>query len=236
MEEILKHLPVDDVAKLDPMNTAIAVVSVVVWLYMVFLPSRILEKKGHGIVKRFLFTILGLALLWPITLVLALKAKDKNKVELPPKRKLSIGGSLNLKQSQAGFKKCSRCGQQNSDDLKECWNCQQEFTEDETPDTGKVAIPAKITVPGKPATATKVTMPEDNTAMGRTAKQMSDETQKLPNRPAKPPAGGMQLAEDVKFKVRCLDCQKTFNGTAAKLAKVRACPRCKSAPFRYEMI
>ena len=234
VEELLNKLPVDDLSQVDPLYTGIAVAAVVVWLYMVFLPSRILEKKGHGIFKRFLATMVGLAGLWLIVLVLAIKAKDKNKIVLPPKRKNPIGSTLNLKKAKTGFVSCSQCGQQNASDLTECWNCKHELPAEDTDDAPKVTIPSKGTVPGKELPTTKVTVAATKVALPRANKQMTDETQKLPNRPA--PSPSQPQGGDVAFKVRCLDCQKTFGGTSAKLARVQACPRCKATPFSYEMI
>jgi hypothetical protein len=236
VQELLDKLPIDDLSKVDPLYTGIAVAAVVVWLYMVFLPSRILEKKGHGIFKRFLATMVGLAGLWLIVLILAIKAKDKNKVVLPPKRKNPIGSTLNLKKAKTGFVTCAQCGQQNASDLAECWNCKKDLPVEEADSTPKVSIPGKGSLQGKEIPDTKVSIAATKVALPRANKQMTDETQKLPNRPGPAPKPSLATGGDVAFKVRCLNCGKSFGGTSTKLARVKACPKCKTAPFSYELI
>lgn len=106
------------------------------------------------------------------------------------------------------FVQCLRCGETNNAGLAACWKCGQSF------------VPEPVIVSAPPMIVA---------APPRIVSDAGDATPIMPT-PAAPDLGENQI------KVRCKACGKRFSGTVAQLSSLKACPRCKAAPFDAETV
>jgi hypothetical protein len=149
--------------------------------------------------------------------------------------------------SPAGFIQCPRCGQQANAALAACWNCKLPFH-----GTGPASTPPVVSPGPYRAQFSDTEEVDPSMSMGADASVgMSDFSVGMPENEATPIAAPRAL-EDFEapsspappivelgskmIKVGCKSCGKRFSGTVAQIAKLKACPRCKAAPFASEPV
>ncbi|MCA8917231.1 MAG: hypothetical protein KDB90_17705 [Planctomycetes bacterium] len=145
-----------------------------------------------------------------------------------------------------GFIRCPRCGEQANPSLAACWNCKLPFrAEDPAPLAPPESLPEQM--PTRPSETDSTSFDEsgaqdpgdaDATPVAPLATNEPAMQGKVADSDATPIMGTPVSSEaaDVEIKVRCKACNKRYSGSAAKLSRLRSCPRCKASPFETEQL